>query len=53
VRINTPIGKRGRCRPKKNLDEVIRDDLKVVGLTEDMALDRRLWRDRIKVLDLR
>jgi len=43
-RINTLVGKRGRGRgrPKKSLDEVIRDDLKVIGLTEDMAQDRRL-----------
>ena len=52
-RINTPVGKRGRGRPKKSLDEVIRDDLKVAGLTEDLSQDRRLWRDKIKVLDLR
>jgi len=52
-RINTPIGKRGRGRSKKSLDEVIKKDLKVVGLTEDMAQDKRLWRDMIKVLDLR
>ena len=30
---------------------MIREDLKVVGLTEDMAQDRKLWRDRIKILD--
>jgi len=41
-RINIPEGKRGTGQPKKNLDEVIREDLKVVGLTEDMAQDRRL-----------
>jgi len=35
-------GKRGRGRPKKSLDEVIGDDLKVVGLSEDLAQDRRL-----------
>jgi len=52
-RINTPAGRRGRGQPKKSLDEVIRDDLKVVGLTKNWAQDRRLWRDRIKVLDLR
>ena len=51
--INIPGGKRGRGRPKKSLDEVIREDLKVVGLTEDMAQDRRMWRDRIKILDRR
>ena len=33
-----------------SLDEVIREDLKVVGLMEDVAQDRRLWRDRIKIL---
>ena len=49
--INILDGNRGRGRPKKSLDEVIRGDLKVVGLTEDMAQDRRLWRDRIKVVD--
>jgi len=36
-RINTPVGKRGRGRAKKSLDEVIREDLKVGGLTKDMA----------------
>ena len=41
-RISTPVGKRGRGRPKKSLDEVIREDLEIVGLTDDMALDRRL-----------
>ena len=35
--INIPDGNRGRGRPKKSLDELIRGDLKVVGLTEDMA----------------
>ena len=50
-RINIPGGKRGRGRPKKSLDEVIWEDLKVVGLSEDLAQDRRLWQDRIKILD--
>jgi len=50
-RVNIPKGKRGKRRPKKSLDEVIKEDLKVVGLTDDMAQDRRLWRDRIKILD--
>jgi len=49
--INIPEGKRGRGRLKKSLDKVIRDNLKVVGLTDDMAQDRRLWRDRIKILN--
>ena len=50
-RISIPIGRRGRGRLKKNLDVVIRDDLKVVGLTENMAQDRKLWQDRIKTID--
>ena len=32
-RINIVKGRRGRGRPKKKLNEVIRKDLKVVGLT--------------------
>ena len=52
-RIDLPGGKRGRGRPKKSLDEVVREDLKVMGLTNDMTQDRRLWRDKIKVLDCR
>ena len=49
--IDVPGGKRGRGRPKKSLDELIREDLKVVGLTEDLAQDRRMWRSRIRILD--
>ena len=48
-----PKDKRGRGRPKKSLEEMIREDLKAVGLSEDMAQDRRLRWDRIKVLDLK
>ena len=35
--INNPRGKRGKGCPKKILDEVIREDLEVVRLTEDMT----------------
>jgi len=35
--INIPESNSGRGRPKNSLDEVIREDLKVVGLTVDMA----------------
>ena len=49
--IDLPGGKRGRGRPKKSLDKAIREDLKVVGLSEDLAQDRRLWRNRIRILD--
>jgi len=43
--------KRSRGRPKKSWSEIIRHDLKTLGLVEDMAQDRRLWRARIKVAD--
>ena len=36
---------------RKSWSEVIRHDLKTLGLVEDMAQDRKLWRDRIKVTD--
>ena len=51
--IDIPEGKRGRGRPKKSLDEMIREDLRVVGLMEDLAQDRKLCRDRIKIVDRR
>ena len=41
-RINILRGIRGKGRPKKSLDDVIREDLKVVWLMEDMVQDRRL-----------
>jgi len=37
AKINIAEGKKGRGRPQKSLAEVIRGDLKLVGLTEDMA----------------
>ncbi|XP_070017365.1 uncharacterized protein [Nicotiana sylvestris] len=41
--------RRGRGRPKKYWGEVIRHDMALLHLTEDMTLDRRVWRSRIKV----
>ena len=40
--INILEGKRGRGQLKKSLDDAIREDSKVVGLTEDLTQDRRL-----------
>ncbi|VFQ64860.1 unnamed protein product [Cuscuta campestris] len=48
-RITVIGGSRGRGRPRKNWKEVIRQDLGLLTLTEDMALDRNLWRTRIRV----
>ncbi|WMV39928.1 hypothetical protein MTR67_033313 [Solanum verrucosum] len=44
--------RRGRGRPKKYWEEVIRQDLAMLHITEDMTLDRKEWRSRIKVVAL-
>ncbi|KAM3269850.1 hypothetical protein P3S67_029756 [Capsicum chacoense] len=38
-----------RGRPKKYWREVIRHDMEQLQLTEDMTLDRKVWRMRIRV----
>jgi len=40
-------------KPKRNWSDVIKHDLKSLGLVEDMARDRRRWRSKIKVADFR
>ncbi|XP_019244552.1 PREDICTED: uncharacterized protein LOC109224430 [Nicotiana attenuata] len=42
--------RRGRGRPKKYWGEVIRRDMARLQISEDMALDRKLWRSSIKVV---
>ena len=42
-------GTRGRGRPRKTWIEVVKSDLKALGLTSDMTNDRELW--RIAVLE--
>ncbi|KAM3375418.1 hypothetical protein P3S68_014132 [Capsicum galapagoense] len=41
--------KRGRGRPKKYWREVIRRDIELLQLTEDMTLDRKIWRKSIRI----
>ncbi|PHT39186.1 Photosystem I chlorophyll a apoprotein A2 [Capsicum baccatum] len=43
--------RRGRGRPKKYWGEVIRRDMEQLQLTEDMTLDRKVWRTRIRAED--
>jgi len=43
--------KRSRGRLKKSWSEVIRHGLEILGLVEDMAQDRRLWKSRIQAVD--
>jgi len=61
--VNAPVRKcekislshyrRGRGRPKMSWNEVIRSDMKITGVTEDMTQDRNLWRSRIKIVEHR
>ena len=48
-----PDYKRSIGRLKKSWREVIRHDLKTLGLVEDITQDRRLWQARIQVADYR
>jgi len=43
-----PEYRRGRGRPKKNWNEVIRYDMNFVSLMEDMVQDKSGWTSRIK-----
>jgi len=43
--------RRGRGRPKTSWNAFIRSDMKCMGITEDMAQDRKMWRSRIKIVD--
>ena len=43
--------KRSRGKLKKSWSKVIRHDLYILGLVEDMIEDRRLWRSTIEVDD--
>jgi len=52
-KIDRPNYKRSRGRPKKSWSEVIRHDLKTLGLGENMAQGRRFWRSRNKVVDFK
>ena len=44
---NVP-GPRGRGRPRKTWDEVVRGDLAAKSLHRDLALDRAKWRSAIR-----
>lgn len=44
--------RRGRGRPKKSWNEVIRPDLDLLNLTESMAHDKAFWRERTRAPDV-
>jgi len=52
-KIICPNYRRSRDRSNKSWSEVIRHDLKVLGLVEDMIQDMRFWTSRINVVDFR
>ena len=41
------VGRKSRGRPKKSWGEIIKRDMAQLKLTEDMALDKRVWRSKI------
>ncbi|KAI8563836.1 hypothetical protein RHMOL_Rhmol03G0140100 [Rhododendron molle] len=41
----------GRERPKLRLDAVVLKDMSLMGLIEQVALDRAQWRKRIHLVD--
>ena len=47
--LGASMRRRDRRRPRKRWGEVIKQDLAMLLLAEDMALDRRKWRSRIRV----
>ena len=51
--INLHYCKRGRGRSKMSWNEVIGEDMKCLGLTEDMAQDRNTWRAKMKTIEYR
>jgi len=52
-KIDRPQHKRGRVRLRKSWSEIIKHDLKILGLVADMVQGRRLWKFRTKVVDFR
>ncbi|XP_070033093.1 uncharacterized protein [Nicotiana tomentosiformis] len=42
--------RRGRGQPTKYWEEMIKHDMVRLQISEDMALDRKLWRSRIRVI---
>ena len=43
--------KKGRKRPKRTLVKVIKNDMSIKGVSENMTLDRVEWRQRIHMTD--
>jgi len=52
-RLDGPDYRRIRGRSSRSWSEVIRYDLRTLGLVEDMSQDRRFWTSRIKVAECR
>ncbi|KAL6557565.1 hypothetical protein OROMI_017915 [Orobanche minor] len=42
---------KGRGRPKRTWIKLIENDMRFLGIGESMAMERQIWRDRIRVVD--
>ena len=52
-KINLMYCRKKRGRLKMSWNDVIRGDLKFLGLAEDMVQDRNVWRSKLKMVDHR
>ena len=43
---NLTVGRRKRGRPKRRWEDFIKEDMESVGVVEEDALDRVLWRQK-------
>jgi hypothetical protein len=50
MRMELP-GKRKRGRPKRRFMDVVKEDMKAIGVAEKDTLDRVKWRNRIRCGD--
>ncbi|KAL6564597.1 hypothetical protein OROMI_016047 [Orobanche minor] len=42
---------KGRGKPKRTWIKLIENDMRFLGIGESMAMERQIWRDRIRVVD--
>ncbi|KAL6536543.1 hypothetical protein OROGR_013115 [Orobanche gracilis] len=42
---------KGRCRPKKTWIKLIENDMRFLGIGENMTMERQIWKERIRVVD--
>ena len=49
--LGTSVGGRDRGRPRKSWEEIIKQDLTMFQFTEEMAIDKKKLRSRIRIVE--